>query len=158
MNTVVFASDHAGFHLKEYLKQVVADLKFEVLDVGAFVFDENDDYPDFCAQAAAMVAADPDTVRGIILGGSGQGEAMVANRFPGVRAVVYNGESCGNHQEILDEITLSRVHNNANVLSLGARFLTEQGARDAVIRWLTTEFPAEDRHLRRVKKIDSVKI
>ncbi len=157
MSRVVFASDHAGFHLKEFLKPLVAELGFEVMDVGAHVYDEHDDYPDFCAEAAARVAADPDTVRAIIIGGSGQGEAMVANRFPGVRAVVYNGESDGGKTNDLDEITLSRVHNNANTLSLGARFLSNEQARDAVVRWLSTEFPGEERHLRRILKIDEAR-
>jgi len=148
---VIFASDHAGFVLKEELKAHVATLGYEVEDMGAHVYDANDDYPDVIAPAALAVAAQ-EQVRGIILGGSGQGEAMVANRIPGVRAVVYYGEPKGEHQERI--ITLSREHNDANILSLGARFLTSDEAKEAVTTWLATGFSSDERHARRIAKID----
>lgn len=143
------ASDHAGFELKEKLKQYLRELGFEVKDCGAFLYDETDDYPDFIAVAAQAVSEDPQNARAIILGGSGQGEAMVANRFRGVRVAVYYG---GN-EKIL---TLSREHNDANVLSLGARFLTEDEAKRAVKLWLETAFSGEERHVRRLKKIKEI--
>jgi ribose 5-phosphate isomerase B len=90
---------------------------------------------------------DPECVRGIILGGSGQGEAIVANRIPGVRAALYYG---GN----IELIELSRKHNAANVLSLGARFIDHAAAKEAVKLWLATPFSQEERHVRRVRKID----
>ena len=96
--------------------------------------DEDDDYPDFMHIVAKQVAGDPEAHRGIIFGGSGQGEAMVANRYKGVRAAVFYGGS--------DEIILlSRWHNNANVLSIGARFVSEEEAIKVVKLWLETEFP-----------------
>jgi ribose 5-phosphate isomerase B len=144
---VVFASDHAGFELKEKLKVHVAELGFEVEDKGAHEYRETDDYPDFVGAAARAVAADPENTRAIVLGGSGQGEAMVANRVPGVRAAVYYGGA----QEI---IPLSRQHNDANVLSLGARFLTEEEAKETVKIWLNTGFSEDERHVRRIGKID----
>ena len=96
--------------------------------------------------AAKAVAKDLNS-KGIILGGSGQGEAMAANRIKGVRAAVYYG----NNDEI---VKLSRIHNNANILSLGARFLKNDEAIEAVKLWLKTDFKDEDRHIRRIKKLD----
>jgi ribose 5-phosphate isomerase B len=147
---IYFATDHAGFELKEKLKVYVKTLGLTVYDKGAFDFDEQDDYPDFIAQAAKEVSADPENTRAIILGGSGQGEAIVANRFPNVRAVVYYG---GN-EEILK---LSRQHNDANILSLGARFLSEKEAESAVKIWLSEKFTSEERHSRRIKKVEEIK-
>ncbi|OHA04378.1 MAG: ribose-5-phosphate isomerase [Candidatus Sungbacteria bacterium RIFCSPLOWO2_01_FULL_47_10] len=148
---IYIASDHAGFELKEELKAYLKELGHEVKDFGAFQFDAEDDYPDLVRNAAEAVANDPGRSRGIILGGSGQGEAMVANRFNGVRAAVYYG---GN-EKIL---TLSREHNDANVLSLGARFLTDEEAKRVVRVWLETKFSGEGRHARRISKIDFANI
>jgi len=134
---IIFAADHAGFELKEVLKAYVRDeLGFTTEDVGALTLDEEDDFPVYVSAAADMVAKDPAGVRAIVLGGSGQGEAMCANRFSGVRASVYYGGP-------LQIIKLSREHNDANALSLGARFLDEEEAKAAVSLWLTT-VPLED--------------
>ena len=147
---IYFASDHAGFELKDVLmRMVVEDFELAVEDCGAYEFDDTDDYPDFIKVAAAAVANDPEESIAIILGGSGQGEAMAANRFPGVRACVYYGGP-------LDIVSLSREHNDANVLSLGARFLSEDEAKEALKIWLDTPFSGEERHDRRIAKIDSV--
>ena len=145
---IYLGTDHAGFKLKESLKTYLAGLGYEVEDFGAFEYDPNDDYPDFIRSVAEAVAKNPDEDRGIILGGSGQGEAMVANRFPGIRAAVFYGGP-------QDIIKLSREHNNANILSLGARFLSEEQAKQAVKLWLETSFSNEERHIRRIKKIDA---
>jgi len=99
---------------------------------------------------AKEVAKNPNKNKGIILGGSGQGEAMVANRIKGVRAVVYYGGP----KKI---IKLSREHNNANILSLGARFLTEDEAKKMVKLWLQTPFSNEKRHKRRIKKLEKIR-
>jgi ribose 5-phosphate isomerase B len=91
------------------------------------------------------------------LGGSGQGEAMVANRFKGIRAVVFNGQYAPkDNRELPNEIKISREHNDSNVLSLGARFLNEEEATQALKLWLDTEFLNEERHVRRIKKIDEM--
>ena len=105
------ATDHAGLELKEKVKSYLSKLDYEVVDHGAFEYDALDDYPDFIFPCAEAVSNDSNS-RGIILGGSGQGEAMAANRVKGVRAAVfYNGPD--------EIIKLSRQHNDANILSLG---------------------------------------
>lgn len=155
---ILIASDHAGFEMKEALKAFLESLQYEVKDFGAFSYDENDDYPDFVIPLAKEISANLN-FKGIILGGSGQGEAICANRFPNVRAVVFNGPL--NHVtesgEKKDEIILSREHNDANVLSLGARFLSIDEAKDSVKLWLATEFSGEEKHLRRIQKIENLK-
>lgn len=144
---IYFASDHAGFTLKNKLKEFVTKLGYEAVDCGPNTLDESDDYPDIIPRAVVELRNNTEA-RAIILGGSGQGEAMVANRFVGVRAVVYYG---GN----TDILTLSREHNDANTLSLGARFLNEAEAQEAVKIWLETQFSGDERHARRINKIDT---
>ena len=147
---IFIASDHAGFELKEKLTPyLVEDLGMEVADEGAFTYDEQDDYPDFISKVAQKVSENPTESAGIILGGSGQGEAITANRFKNIRAVVYYGGS----REI---VKLSREHNNSNIISLGARFLDEKTAKEAVTVWLNTEFSEDERHTRRINKIDNL--
>lgn len=145
---VYLATDHAGFELKEKLKVFLEELGYEVKDFGAFEYNPDDDYPDFISKAAEAVSKDPENSKAIVLGGSGQGEAIVANKFPGARAVVFYGGS-------FDIIKLSREHNDANILSLGARFLSEEESREAVKLWLTTPFSNEERHKRRIDKINN---
>ena len=144
MPKVYFATDHAGFPLKQELVSFVTMLGYEVEDLGAHTLDPLDDYPDLIAPAAARVAEDEGSLA-IILGGSGQGEAMVANRVVGARAAVYYGGS-------LELVRLAREHNNANLLSLGARFLDLETAKQAVALFLETPFSGEERHVRRIAK------
>lgn len=143
------ASDHAGFALKEELRGFLLGIGHEVVDMGANRYDEKDDYPDFALPVARKVAEDPAHTRGIVLGGSGEGEAMVANRIKGVRAVVWYGKN----ERI---ITLSREHNNANILSIGARFVSAEEAKQAVKLWLETPFSEDARHVRRLAKMDEM--
>jgi len=145
---IYFASDHAGFELKEKLREFVASLGYEVVDDGDFSYKEDDDYPDFISKAAEAVANDAGS-KGIVLGGSGQGEAIVANKIKGIRAAVYYGGP----EEI---VKLSREHNDANILSLGARFIEEEDAKKAVELWLETNFSEEERHKRRIDKISKI--
>lgn len=153
---ILIASDHAGFEMKEALKVFLASMDFEVKDLGAFSYDENDDYPDFVAPLAKEISAD-SSLKGIILGGSGQGEAICANRFKGVRAVVFNGQyKPTDGREVPEEIVISRKHNDSNILSLGARFLSIEEAKDAVKTWLETDFLTEERHIRRLNKIENL--
>lgn len=142
---VHLATDHAGLELKDKIKLYLIELEHEVIDHGAYEFDALDDYPDFIFPCAKAVAEDQES-RGIILGGSGQGEAMAANRIKGIRAAVfYNGP-----EEI---IKLSRQHNNANILSLGARFMTEEEIYRIIKIWFGEDFEG-GRHQRRIEKLD----
>ncbi|MEK7150591.1 MAG: RpiB/LacA/LacB family sugar-phosphate isomerase [Patescibacteria group bacterium] len=143
---VYLAADHAGFGLKEEIKKLLSTHGFEVTDVGAIHLDKADDYPVYMRAAAEAVARDVGSF-GIIFGGSGEGEAMVANRVKGVRAAEYYGGA-------LDIIKLSREHNDANILSIGARFVSREGAERAVLLWLETKFSGDERHVRRIKEID----
>ncbi|MBT3217204.1 MAG: RpiB/LacA/LacB family sugar-phosphate isomerase [Candidatus Marinimicrobia bacterium] len=139
------ATDHAGLDLKNVLKKYLIENGHDVTDHGAHEYDALDDYPDFIFPCAHAVVADSES-RGIILGGSGQGEAMAANRIKGVRAAVfYNGP-----EEI---VRLSREHNNANILSLGARFMSENEIFDVVELWLNEPFEG-GRHQTRLDKLD----
>lgn len=146
--TIYLGTDHAGFELKEQIKIYLKNQGHNVQDQGAFTVDPEDDYTDYVKIVAKMVQSDPNG-QGIILGGSGQGEAICANRFKGVRTALYYGGS-------LDIIKLSREHNNSNVLSLGARFLNFDQAKEAIDLWLTTPFSQDSRHQRRIFEIDDL--
>ncbi len=140
------ATDHAGLELKNIIRDYLIEKGHDVKDHGAYEYDALDDYPDFIFPCAKAVAIDSES-RGIILGGSGQGEAMAANRIKGVRAAVfYNGPA--------EIVKLSREHNNANILSLGARFMTENEIYDVIEMWLNKPFEG-GRHQRRIEKLDN---
>jgi len=145
---VILGSDHAGFRLKEAIKSFLKKAGYAVEDVGANSYDAEDDYPDFVYNAASKVAKDKQS-KGIVFGGSGQGEAMTANKVNGIRAALYYGKN-------MEIVELSRTHNDANVLSLGARFLTEKEAIKSVKIWLNTPFNNKERHMRRIKKISMI--
>ena len=155
MPKVYFAADHAGFDLKNALVAHVRSLGYEVEDMGAAVLDSADDYPDFITPCAERVAAEQGSF-GIIVGGSGQGEAMAANRARGARAAVFYGEPPHPQTDaagaVLDMSASIRAHNDANILSLGARFLSEADAKAAVERFLATPFSGDERHRRRLAK------
>jgi len=145
---IILGTDHAGFELKEAIKKFLLEKGFEVDDCGAHFFNPEDDYPEFIVKVAKKVANDPKSL-GIVFGGSGQGEAIAANKIKGVRAALYYGSKA-------EIVRLSRMHNNANVLSLGARFLRKKEAIDAVKLWLKTDFSKEIRHKRRVSQINQI--
>lgn len=150
--TIYLATDHAGFELKEAIKAYLeAKSDYEVYDCGALTLEEEDDYPHYMARAAEKVQydAEHDPSLAIIFGGSGVGEAIVANRFAHVRAVVYAGGP-------LDVIKVSREHNDTNVLSIGARFVTENEAKQAVDLFLDTQFSHAERHADRIIQIEEV--
>jgi ribose 5-phosphate isomerase B len=143
---IYIGSDHAGFLIKEFLGQKLNSFGYEVVDCGPEELNQEDDYPDYISKVASEVSSDSES-RGLVLGFSGQGEAMVANRFKNVRCAVFYGGD----KEILE---LSRLHNDANILSLGAHFLTKEEALDSVTTWLSTSFSEDERHIRRIKKIE----
>ncbi len=154
---VFFGSDHAGFDLKQELISFVEGLGFSVHDEGPFEKVLGDDYPDYAFKVARSVSSTPDS-RGVIIGGSGQGEAMAANRLRGVRAAVFYADTGAQQTDAsgraLSMIESSREHNDANVLALGARFLTESEAKRALRLWLEHSFSGDARHLRRIEKLD----
>ena len=141
---IYIASDHAGFELKNQLLAYLKSKNMEVEDCGPASFDKEDDYPDLIFPCAQKVASDP-FAKGIVIGFSGQGEAIVANKVKGIRTTVYYGGNA-------DILKLGRKHNDANVLSLGAGFLTPEDAKATVDLWLATEFEG-GRHQRRIEKI-----
>ncbi len=147
---IILAADHAGFKLKEAVRALLLSKKREVVDVGAHELVDGDDYPVYMSAAALKVAEDlTGETKAILFGGSGQGEAIVANRFPGVRAAVWDGGP-------MEIVKLSREHNNANILSIGARFVSEDDAKKAVELWLATPFSGDERHARRNEQIDNI--
>jgi ribose 5-phosphate isomerase B len=155
---IALAADHTGFELKEKLKPLLKHLGHEVEDFGAHEFDPVDDYPDFMMPAAHAVGSG-EAERGIVIGSSGQGEGIVANRVKGVRALVYYGnvEPLSESRKtgrLVDLITSSREDNDSNVLALGASFMSLEDAELIVKRWLETPFTGEERHIRRIRKLD----
>lgn len=164
---IYIASDHAGFELKEFLIGALGDIGHTVVDSGAYIYNEADDYPTYISRAAravseaeALVLAEEEAgnpamrheTRAIIIGGSGQGEAITANKFPHVRAALCYGGERG--EEI---VRLSREHNDSNVLSFGARFVGEEEALELTLLWLNTPFSGDQRHVRRIHEIDDIK-
>lgn len=140
---IAIGSDHAGFHYKEAIKKMLTDLGHEVIDKGTYAETPPVDYPRFIRPVAEAVAAG-EVERGVVLGGSGNGEAMTANRVKGVRcALCWNEESA----------RLGRQHNNANVISLGERMMSEETALKLVKIWLDTPFEG-GRHLARIQELD----
>ena len=146
---VHLATDHAGFELKTAVKQALVKANYEVVDHGADALDPEDDFPDYISLAAGMVSQNPESERAIIFGGSGQGEAMLANRFPRVRAAVYYGGPS-------DIIRLSREHNDANTLSIGARFVSVEEALAAIELWLVSVPLNDEKYQRRIRKIQQL--
>ncbi|HZG04548.1 MAG TPA: ribose-5-phosphate isomerase [Streptomyces sp.] len=142
---VYLGSDHAGYELKNHLVQWLRDAGHEPVDCGPHIYDAADDYPPFCLRAAERTAAD-DGALGIVIGGSGNGEAIAANKVKGVRAaLVWSRETA----------QLGREHNNANVISIGARMHTTEEAVSFVETFLATPFTGEERHVRRIDMLSA---
>ena len=157
---IFLASDHAGFLLKNALAEHISTLGYDIEDLGAFAPNPDDDYPDFITPLAKRVADLTDS-RGIIVGGSGQGEAMCANRVNGIHAAVFYGPrhvtaaldiEGGHSEDGFDAVRLPRRHNDANVLCIGARFVSGDEADEAVRIFLETPFSDSPRHARRLAK------
>jgi ribose 5-phosphate isomerase B len=161
---IALATDHAGFNALHQLKQYLQTLGHEYVDYGPENLDPDDDYPDFIFKAARAVAAG-ECDCGIIFGGSGQGEAIAANRVKGIRCAVFYGPITTTNPidaegTISDDpyeiLKLSRQHNHANMLSLSGRFLDQGQIEHAVKTWLETPYSDAERHLRRIRKLDEM--
>lgn len=140
---VYIGSDHAGFELKNHLVKWLTERGYEVTDIGPAVYDAQDDYPPFCLRAAERTAADPGSL-GIVIGGSGNGEQIAANKVKGVRsALVWSKETA----------RLAREHNDANVISIGARMHSLEEATGFVETFLDTPYSGEERHSRRIRML-----
>ncbi|MFG1921500.1 ribose-5-phosphate isomerase [Cryptosporangium sp. NPDC048952] len=138
---VYLGSDHAGFELKQHLVEHLTKSGHDVTDVGPHAYDAEDDYPPFCLDAARKVVADPGSL-GVVIGGSGNGEQIAANKVPGVRAALaWNVETA----------QLTRLHNDANVVGIGARMHSVEDATTIVDAFLDTKFSGEARHARRIE-------
>lgn len=145
---IFLASDHAGFELKNFIFQELKNRGFNVFDNGAFSLIENDNYTDFIPLAVKKVTEDFQNNVAIIFGGSGQGEAICANRFNGIRCTTY-------YHYDLEIIKLSKEHNNANVLSIGARFVNNEQALESILLWLETKYEG-GRHEVRNRALDNL--
>jgi len=137
---VYLGADHAGFEFKQRIIEHLEANGHEPIDCGAYAYDADDDYPAFCIAAAAKTVADPDSL-GIVLGGSGNGEQIAANKVPGVRAAL--GWS-------VETAKLAREHNNAQVIGIGGRMHTEEEMLAIVDAFLTTPWSKAERHQRRI--------
>jgi len=159
---IALSTDHAGYAQLQQLQEFLGRLGHECVNFGPAVLDPADDYPDFIRPCAEAVASGSCHI-GIIWGGSGQGEAMAANRVKGARCSVYYGPATAKQPidadgtaaaDAYEILRLARQHNHANMLSLGARFLTFDEAKQAVAIWLETPYSVVERHVRRVSKLD----
>jgi len=143
---IAIGSDHAGYELKEKLKEFLKENKYHFEDFGTDSTDATD-YPEFAKKVAEAVLGGFEF--GILICGSGIGMSIAANKFPGIRAAF-----CMNHELA----KASREHNNANVLTLGARFIEEAEAKKTVKAFLETKFSGEERHIKRLKKLAELEI
>jgi ribose 5-phosphate isomerase B len=140
---VYLGSDHAGYELKVHLASYLPTQGFEVVDVGPHAFEPEDDYPAYCFHTGARVVADPGSL-GIVIGGSGNGEQIAANKVPGVRAALAWS---------LETARLGREHNDANVVAIGGRMHPLDEATAIVVTFLSTAFSGNERHARRIAQV-----
>jgi ribose 5-phosphate isomerase B len=145
---IYLGSDHAGYELKQHLVSWLTDQGHEAVDCGPLQYDAVDDYPPFVMLAASQTAADPASL-GIVIGGSGNGEAIAANKVAGVRAALAWS---------LETAQLAREHNNANVISVGARMHSQDDATKFVEVFLATPFSNEARHIRRIDMLTAFEV
>ncbi|MBP6913078.1 MAG: RpiB/LacA/LacB family sugar-phosphate isomerase [Candidatus Levybacteria bacterium] len=148
MTNVYLGTDHAGFAYKEQLKPIIKKLGYEPIDCGAFSYNKDDDYPDFCAEASRKVALD-DGSFGVVFGKSGAGECIVANKIHGIRAFLAVSKQ---------NVQLAREHNDANVMSIGLELVNVDDLEMLLATFLKTPFSKEERHIRRIEKIKRLEI
>ena len=144
---IYIGSDHRGFRIKEHLKTILKDRGYSVYDVGNEKYNESDDYPDFAKKVGEKVSVDFERSKGILICGSGVGVDVVANKYPNVRSALVSTP---------DQAFDSRTDDDTNVLALGANYVDEERAEKIVFTWLQTPFSGENRHVRRIRKIQQV--
>ena len=147
INKIYLSGDHAGFKLKEKLKPWIEKKGYRIMDFGPLKYNPKDDYPDFVIPMAKKLTKDKNAA-GIIVAGSGQGEAIAKNKVKGIRAGLYHGGS-------LKIVNTGRAHDNTNILCFGSRFVTEAEAKKAINMFLKTKFDG-GRHTRRLKKVSKL--
>jgi len=140
---IYLAADHAGFEYKEQIKEYLIKEKYDVVDCGAYIFDTNDDYPDFISKVGKNVEENINSY-GVIFGKSGAGECIVANKYKGVRAFLAISKK---------NVKLAREHNDANIISFGSEIISLQEAKNLIKLFLETPFSQDERHIRRINKI-----
>ncbi len=159
---IAISTDHAGLEQLKELQVFLESLGHTCNNFGPGFLKPDDDYPDFIFPAAKAVASG-ECQMGVIMGASGQGEAMAANRFKGIRCAVFYGPAVAKgvvdingrvSHDPYEIVRLSRLHNDANMLSLAARFVNLEDMKSVVRLWLETEFGGEERHARRIAKLD----
>lgn len=143
---IFLGTDHAGFKLKEIVKNFLIEKDFDIEDCGALNFDKEDDYPDYIYSAAKKTSENKNSIA-IVFGKSGAGEVIVANKIKGIRAILGFSK---------ENVELSRLHNDANVLSIGSEFTNEHLAKDLVNIFIGTKFSNEEKHVRRLNKIKEI--
>lgn len=162
---IFLGSDHVGIKQKEKVKVFLENAGYEVDDCGAHTYDKDDDYPDFIGKAAKGVSKDPDNSLGIVFGGSGQGEAIVSNKYNGVRCALFYSKAIptesiniegSKSRDPYEMLKLTREHNSANMLSIGIRFLNDEEILTAIRLWLNAAAATEPRHKRRIEKIKAI--
>ncbi|MEK6898401.1 MAG: RpiB/LacA/LacB family sugar-phosphate isomerase [Nanoarchaeota archaeon] len=147
--TIYLSGDHAGFELKNKIRYWLKKKGYETRDFGPYVYNKDDDYPDFVIpMARSLLKCKNKDSRGVIVAGSGEGEAIAVNKLKGIRASVYHGKN-------LEIVKTTREHNDANVLCMGARFVSENEMKKAIELFLKTKFQG-GRHLRRINKYKSL--
>jgi ribose 5-phosphate isomerase B len=161
---IYFGADHGGYQLKEILKEYARELGHETTDLGNSVFDIDDNYPDFIMPVAQAVNKDSEAL-GVVVGGSGQGEAIAANKLKYVRAFTFYGPalpieavdaSGRKSDDRFENVRLSRLHNHSNIISFGGRFVAPEDAKTAFKIWLDTPYDTKDRYVRRIKQVEDI--
>jgi ribose 5-phosphate isomerase B len=140
---VYLGSDHAGFELKQHIAKRLAEIGHDVTDIGPAAYDDSDDYPVYCLHVATRTVADPGSL-GVVIGGSGNGEQITANKVVGARAALAWS---------VDTARLAREHNDANVVAVGARMHTREEAAVIITTFLDTPFSRDERHARRIRQV-----
>jgi len=144
---IFLGADHRGFELKEKLKKYLAELGYEIEDMGAFEYNKDDDYPDFARKVAESVAGDPEGNRGVLVCGSGVGVAIAANKIKGIRA-----GTAINAEQIKDSVS----DEDTNVLAISVDYISEDQTKEITKSFLETKFSGEERYIRRINKIKNL--